>query len=319
MRPIGSGHNQEERAQRYYEALMKAIYRMCCIGLIEDYTQNYNDEEFRIVARKLSSGEYYENLKSFLIRYFSEDRAAREIEKAKSYRGENEIQKCLGYLTDFIYNSIATKRKQSIQDIENLCNRAASSDNSWLEVNEELKDDIYYYFNSKYARREFEAPNGEQFSLVSDTSEGRLFDFKHVIKYMRVIDDDLIAAGGTPKDNIKHLLGAVRLIRRSLTDSNPTLDFLNVFCLYYLQVNKTETLLHAELIQSYIDGYSSFRERKNVLNDNFYDCINEFKNLMNEKRIINSQQRKELEELELKVEASVHSSWLSQFSSHFTK
>lgn len=55
LRPIGDNHKKlEDKKQRYYEALMKAIYRMCCIGLIEDYTQDYIREEFRLVTKKLA-------------------------------------------------------------------------------------------------------------------------------------------------------------------------------------------------------------------------------------------------------------------------
>jgi len=49
---------------------------------------------------------------------------------------------------------------------------------------------------------------------------------------MKVVDPEIVG-GGTPKDNILHLQGAIRLIRRSLAEYNPTLDFLNVFCLFF--------------------------------------------------------------------------------------
>lgn len=319
LRPVGGNHkNLAEKQQRYYEALMKAIYRMCCIGLIDDYTQDYVREEFRIVTRKLAEGKYFDNLRTFLMRYFSEDRATLEVEKAKQYRGENEVQKCLGYLTDFIYKSIATKRKQAIYDIDSFCQSAITSSNSWLDVNEELKDYIYYYFNSKYARKGFIAPNDEPFSLVDDTQHGKLFDFGHVLKYMRVTDEDMIAPGGTPKDNVKHLLGAVRLTRRALTDSNPTLDFLNVFCLYYLQADKEGTPTRAELERSYIEGYIAYKERANSSTE-FYNQISDFKVKMKDKKIVNDIQLNEIERFELIAEASIHAKWASKFSKQFTK
>jgi ATP-dependent DNA helicase RecQ len=318
LQPIGANQkNLEDKKQRYYEALMKAIYRMCCIGLIEDYTQDYVREEFRIVTRKLSDEGYFNNLKTFLQRYFSEDRAALEIEKAKGYKGQDAAQKCLGYLTDFIYKSIATKRKQAIQDIDSFCKKAIMSTDSWLEVNEELKDEIYFYFNSKYARRNFEAPNGEPFSLVEDTQEGKTFDFNHVYKYMRVIDDEIVGVG-TPKDNVKHLLGAVRLVRRALTDKNPTLNFLNVFCIMFLKADKDNSPLKVELEESYIDGYLEFKKRCQD-SDKFYSQIENFKKKLRDKKIINSKKLDYLSNLELMAEASIHSDWASSFAEQFTK
>lgn len=213
---IGEGiKDVKGREEKYFQALMKAIYRMCCIGLIDDFTVDYKSSQFRITSRKLENGGYYGKLKSFLMRYYSENRAEQEVERAKSYRGNKEMYKCLGYLIDFVYHSIAVKRERAIKDIEAFCNEAANSQKSWLETNEELKDHLYFYFNSKYARPGFRAPNDEPFSLVEDTQEGKEFDPTHIRKYMRVTDDEIVGIG-TPKDNVKHLLGAVRLIRRHL-------------------------------------------------------------------------------------------------------
>lgn len=93
------------------------------------------------------------------------------------------------------------------------------------QTNEDLKDFIYYSFNSKYAREGFvtydsSVSQAVPFSLKDDTnydihSESEISDFGLVKKYMRVVDSDIIN-NDSPKDNIKHLQGAVRLIRRAL-------------------------------------------------------------------------------------------------------
>ena len=44
---------------------------MCCIELIEDFTQNYSAKEFRIVVRKKAEGQYFEGLRKFLLRYYT--------------------------------------------------------------------------------------------------------------------------------------------------------------------------------------------------------------------------------------------------------
>lgn len=44
---------------------------------------------------------------------------------------------------------------------------------------------------------------------------GEISDFGLVEKYMRVVDSDIVN-NDSQKDNIKHLQGAVRLIRRTL-------------------------------------------------------------------------------------------------------
>jgi ATP-dependent DNA helicase RecQ len=109
----------------------KAIYRMCCIELIDDFTQDYSNNRFRIVTKRKADGEYYQGLKRFLMRYYSADRAEEEIQKVPHYKGENEIHKCLGYLTEFIYDKIAVKRKRAIDDMRAFCIQGIDESKDW--------------------------------------------------------------------------------------------------------------------------------------------------------------------------------------------
>lgn len=252
-------YSDDENELNNYSDVAKAIYRMCCIELIDDFTQDYSTHRFRIVITRNADGAYYDGLKRFLMRYYSEGRASELLKDVPNYKGQNEIHKCLGYLTEFIYNKIAVKRKRAIDDMRLFCIQGLDDTKDWKEVNEDLKDFIYYYFNSKYANDDYVADTCEPFSLTIDTDRGKVSSFTIVEKYMRVIDDDLVGGGGTPIDNLKHLQGAVRLIRRALTDNNPALALLNFFCLVNLGINNNVTLEN-ELIEDYQQGLLAFTD-----------------------------------------------------------
>lgn len=247
--------------------LSKAIYRMCCIELIEDFTQDYRNKQFRIVARRKPEGAYYEGLQRFLERYYTSERAVLELGKAKNrslnqddfHSIEEEIYKCLAYLIEFIYDKISEKRKRAINDMRDFCMEGSNGNQSWLESNELMKDFLFYYFNSKFAKSDYVAENGEPFSLVDDTDGGKESNEAILFKYLRVIDDDVVGIG-TPLDNIKHLHGAIRLISRSLTDTNPALSLLEAFCLAYLGVESNQNLKNS-LEQRYTEGMIDFSER----------------------------------------------------------
>lgn len=250
-----------------YIDISKAIYRMCCIELIEDFTQDYKTSRFSIVSKRKGNGEYYLGLKRFLQRYYTIERSEFEIEKVKSIelnvsvddpiRGE--IYRCLSYLTEFVYDKISEKRKRAMDDMRNFCIEGLQKGISWIEANEKLKDNIFFYFNSKYAREDYVAENGEEFSLTMDTDFGKVSSEEILFKYLRVIDDEIVGVG-TPLDNVKHLYGAVRLISRSLTDSNPALYLLEVFCLAYMGTRKNQNLEN-QLSQKYYEGMIGFSER----------------------------------------------------------
>ena len=137
--------------------------------------------------------------------------------------------------------------------MRNFCIEGVNRDDeTWLEANEKLKDFIFYYFNSKYAKSDYVTDAGEPFSLLVDTDEGKFYDSGIINKYLRVINYDVVGVG-TPIDNVKHLYGAVRLISRSLTDSNPALRLLECFCLSFLGTRGNENL-ERQLYDSYSEG-----------------------------------------------------------------
>ena len=300
-----------------YADIAKAIYRMCVIGLIDDFTQDYATRTFRILSTRKKNGMYYERLKEFLMRYYSEERAENEVEKASMRKGSNEIHKCLGYLTEFIYDKVASKRRRAIDDMRNFCLVGIDDKKDWKEINEDLKDEIYYYFNSKFAREGYIADNGEPFSLLDDTDRAKISTFAIVLKYLRVIDADIMGVSGSPKDNIKHLHGAVRLIRRSETDTNAALCFLNVFCLIALNNGSNKNLIE-EIKKSYIEGYLAFREQYKDLNS-FYKDIERFKKELNAKgrNVASEEDLEMLNELLLNAELAIHANWVEDFSNKY--
>ena len=140
----------------YKDAIQKAIYRMCIIGLIDDFTEDYSEQTFRITTVCQEDTEYYERLSSYYRKYYSTERVESMMTEVRTLaKTEGVIMACLKHLTSFIYKSIAEKRARGILDMEQFCNLAISSKQDWKETNEELKDFIFYYFNSKYAREGF--------------------------------------------------------------------------------------------------------------------------------------------------------------------
>ena len=265
--------------------LSKAIYRMTCIELIEDFTQDYAKNQFRIITRRKSEGEYFRGLRRFLLRYYTEERAEKEIDKVKAKEvrqtdidlTSKEIYQCLGYLTEFVYDKISEKRKRAIDDMRNFCMEGLDDSVTWLEGNERLKDFIYYYFNSKYAKDDYVTDNGEEFSLVEDTDGGKRSSKEILFKYLRVIDDDVVGIG-TPLDNVKHLYGAVRLIGRSLTDSNPALYLLESFCLGYLGTKKNKSLID-QFTMRYSEGLIEFNKRIDSKTE-FWVLVKEYNHIL---------------------------------------
>ncbi len=272
------------------DILEKSIYRLCCIGVIDDVECVYGGDErggsmLRLRMVRRTDDEYYGELKCFLARYFTVEKSEEKVAALKAVKMDAPvIKKCLLYLTSFVYENVERKRARAMLDIHAFCRqgcRRLAANETWLDVNEELKDWIYFYFNSKYARTGNTVKiDGKDvpYSLVDDTDSGRKkeWDRKLLEKYLAVVEDRLLE-NNSPKDNVKHLQGAVRLIRRAETGApNPVLSLLNVFCLCFLGFRGNE-LLFDECVKSLgPEGFGQLRATGQMDSDTLWESFDWF-------------------------------------------
>lgn len=67
----------------YKDAIQKAIYRMCIIGLIDDFTEDYSKYTFRITTICQEESKYYDFLRLYYRKYYSTERADDMITEVK--------------------------------------------------------------------------------------------------------------------------------------------------------------------------------------------------------------------------------------------
>lgn len=221
----------------------KAIYRMCCIGLVDDVTIDYINHFYTLKVVKRPDGAYYDSLRVFFEKYYSADQSLHKVAEARLHRGNTEADKCLGYLADFVYENLEVKRRRAIEDMREACIDGIRNGDEWL------KQFIHLYFNSKYARDKYEI-NGVSYSLKQDIKTNPSLAL--ILKYIRVMDRD---SSGTVMDNVKHLYGAVLIILRAQAKDDPAnaiLFLLRSYCLAFLGVGNNPTL-----IEDFKTGYST--------------------------------------------------------------
>ena len=232
----------------------KAIYRMCCIGLVDDVIIDYINHFYTLKIVKRPDGSYYDSLRVFFEKYYSADQSLHKVAEAMQHRGNTEPDKCLGYLADFVYENLEVKRRRAIEDMREACIDGIRNGDAWL------KQFIHLYFNSKYARDKYEI-NGVCYSLKQDIKTNPSLAL--ILKYIRLMDRD---SSGTVRDNVKHLYGAVLIILRAQAKDDPAnaiLFLLRSYCLAFLGVGNNQTL-----IEEFKTGYSSEGFEKIIETDN---------------------------------------------------
>ena len=255
---------------RYYiprnqDDTAKAIYRLTSINIIDTYTIEYQQQVYKVKLSRKADGKYFDNYQALVERYTS-------IEEAKKLRKEckddyesnrensSEISKCLEHLTNFIYEKIAHKRMRAINDMVGLCDETIII-NDPIQQSEKIKENIYYYFNAKYARENNLATiqTGEKVDadLNKDFKEALPIDitiWKYIEKIIHFDDNGAIV------NNIKHLRGATMRMLRG-TSGAPQFNILKSYSLYFLSsITPNSEALIKEAIEELKIGINSWNE-----------------------------------------------------------
>jgi ATP-dependent DNA helicase RecQ len=284
----------------------KAIYRLASIGIVDDYTVDYNKKSYTVFITKKNEDEYIEKLKSFMRKYYSANRVDTEIEYLLEHDGKTILQKCLSFLTKFVYKEIEVKRLRSIDDMILAC-EIGLQDNG----NEELKDFIYLYFNSKYAKLNHEI-DGIPYSLTLDTDNAKEFSFEIVWKFIEAVDIDIDSL----KNNVKHLRGAsLRLLRSE--PRNGALLLLKAFSLFVLGIGNNKNIEN-EAKESLTLGFRLFRGKyKELTFEQLASSIEKYK-IEIIRNANNSKEVKEiLNEIIEELYLEFHNDWLKNFNEKY--
>lgn len=302
---------------RSQEDTAKAIYRLVSIGIIDSYTIDYQNKLYTIKFTKKTDAQYYRSLEELISRYTSKNVAKREIEKLKKAANKDikagkatVINKCLEYLTDFIYGKIKEKRLQAIDDMVRLCQTSINITDP-LEQNKYVKDEIYYYFNAKYSRRKFieRTRSGDLDASMPDDLDDELPVDETIEKYIGLVSNE---ETGEFISNIKHLRGSAMRMLRSNPDK-PQFRILKSFSLFILADTVRELINEAkqELVRGLIDWKHNEDPDLNV-----QAFIIHFKNTV-ASHVLNYDVEEAFSDIEDHYYALYYATWTGNFNKHF--
>lgn len=271
----------------------KAIYRLSIIGVIDDYTIDYRTDTISAHISRKKEGFYTENLKTYLLQYNSPENVEKRIARLDNYKGNTEIQKCLGFLIKFIYEEIAEQRKEAIKAMEEACKIGLQENGG-----KRFKEFIDLYMNSKYARPEY---------LPTDTNRGLNADFETVKKYMQLIKSDR----GGDINNLKHLRGAATVLFVQRPD-NFVFELLKSFAIFILEREYEDFQKEAQ--NDFLNGFVKLHEQTN---DDISELKSKINNFKNEVASFDPEIVPKIEEVEDVLFHKIHANWLKSFNNKF--
>lgn len=248
----------------------RAIYRMSIVGIIDDYVIDYVGSFIEVRFKAKSDSEYLNNFKKYLKRYLGNQSTDIWLKKVSENNEISILKSVLYTLISFIEDEISDKRKRSIDYMKELCEQG-------FEMGEKVfRENIIYYFTSKYARVNY---------LPKDTDGGKLESAAIVKKYLEYISKPPDGLGGEI-DNAKHLRGACANLRITMTKENASIDLLTSYSLFALEVKESDNLnsvLERPLVSQAIELYRKGFRRLLKNEDENWLSIKELLKLFNNK------------------------------------
>jgi len=264
----------------------RAIYRMSIVGIIDDYVIDYVGRFIEVRFKAKSESEYVNNFRTYLKRYLGNETIEVWLKKVSDNSETSILKKVLYTLISFIEEEISDKRKRSIDYMQQLCELG------YEQGEKVFRENIIYYFTSKYARVDF---------LPKDTDSGRIESVEIVKKYLGIFsekpDEDVVGFDkrlkgyisyppdglGKEIDNAKHLKGACANLRITMTKENASIDLLTSYSLFALEAKESDNLSAAlerplieQAIQLYRKGFRSLLRNENESWESVKDLIKIF-------------------------------------------
>lgn len=253
----------------------KLVYRLMMLGVVDDYTVDFRTGLYKLKIIKRSDqipesvesfdrngNGYVNHFYNYLKRYYSDLQCNRILDQVIAQRRSKPEKPTLlilaEYLVQFIYSEIAEKRREGISVMQMACKEGI--DELGKPEGMRLKEFIFYYFNSKYARKGFTANVDEEeekrnLSLADRLiTEPRKSELEILKEFLDIVGNERDKSGAFI-NNVKHLRGATnRLI--SSYPNNYALLFLRAFSCYCLDSNWSNAVLRKEAEENFEKGYT---------------------------------------------------------------
>ena len=197
----------------------KAIYRLSIIGVVQNYTIDFGAEQFEVTIVSRPEDEYLAQLQSYIARYKTQDGTAID-QQVQQRRGTNLIEKCLGYLIEFVYEEIEKKRRRAIQTMAEVVRTC--------HTNETIREALLSYLEK--------SPFTEPLLQLAERIEPQ--EWWNVLDINNELDQPLLRE----VDGARQLLGGCRRTLESFP-SHPGLYLLSGFARLLLPNQEAEQAL----------------------------------------------------------------------------
>jgi ATP-dependent DNA helicase RecQ len=121
--PFASDDSNDDKTQGKRD---KALYRLAILGLVQDYTLDYNKGVFVVTAVRRTDEQILKNLQTYIRRYKTREVVEAVANQVRTELGDTMLGKCVSYLLRFVYEEIEKKRRAALRSMVEVARKAAA-------------------------------------------------------------------------------------------------------------------------------------------------------------------------------------------------
>ncbi|MGL2963374.1 DEAD/DEAH box helicase [Flavobacterium sp. RSB2_4_14] len=283
-------NNKKQYKELYYsninrQDILRIIYRLYSIQFISDYTIDYNKGLVTVSINKKEKNFYIQATKNHLLKYLSKEKTQLKIDTLQQTCNDlnvfNTIKKSVKVILEFTYSDIVKKRKRAIEDIKEFITESINHNKKTelkfknSKYNSHFKQLMYYYFNAKYAKSEFNE-DGEDRSLIDDFKKKELDHWEVLIKYTRILNNKASFI-----NECKMMRGSCKRIWRSIAGEDSKGEYVLKLMYAYASFGLNNPYYFEEAEKHFMEGFENFYDKCNNYKD-FENKLNQFEEILSE-------------------------------------
>ena len=210
------------------QKIERGIYRLVLLGVVDDYTVNWQSKQFKISVNSVTSKDIEKHFVQYRMKYHFEGNTESEVSNMPVDSVTSTLKYAIESLVDFVYTEIVAKRKHAIRTMGEMCRE--------FKNDEEFRDSILSYLQeseySEVLRTWLNRPFDE---IGLDTIKKLLSEVKDREQIKRLIGTTRRMLDAAPDNIALHYLSVCSRIRNDRENDDNTIDEANSLARHVIQ------------------------------------------------------------------------------------
>lgn len=204
------------------EVIERGIYRLVLLGVVADYTVDWQSRQFKVEVRSVTCSDIKNNLVQYISKYHVEGNAEYLVSKMPMSSVNETLTYAVESLIAFVYSEIVTKRKRAIRTMGEMCREFRNDEEFREAILSYLQESEYSEVLRSWINRSFDDIGLEAIKLL-------LSEVENLEQIKRLIGTTRRMLDASPDNVALHFLSVCARLRNDKESEDNIVDEASSF------------------------------------------------------------------------------------------